>query len=265
MSAQEDQNRILALQKGINFRELGGYPTQDGRHLKWHKLLRSGTMNRLTQEDIDYLIDYGLRYDIDLRSEDEAQVSPDKLRNTVVYQLTPVYPFVDQTTGRRFKHRLKHLLGHAKNQPLMGDTYTQMITDSHPQETYRNLFETLLMNDEDNSSVVFHCAAGKDRTGVGAMLVLSALGVDKELIRKDYLLTNVVLGGGDKHAIKAMLTSTGNAQVDQMNAGMGVESSNFDAVFAAIEAESGTVEQYLHDKMKLSDEDLEQLKNLYLE
>ena len=64
--------RMLPLARGVNIREMGGYPTVDGRTTRWQKLIRSGNMGQLTPKDLDFLAEYGLRYDIDLRSESET-------------------------------------------------------------------------------------------------------------------------------------------------------------------------------------------------
>ena len=64
-----ENDRLLKLQFGVNFREMGGYPTKTGQQTQWHKLLRSGNLGELTSKDVDYLHDYGLKYVVDLRSE----------------------------------------------------------------------------------------------------------------------------------------------------------------------------------------------------
>ena len=84
---------MLELEEGINFRELGGYLTEDGRKIKWHKLLRCGSMAQLTKNDVDYLDKYGVRYIIDLRSPEESNYSPDKYPDKAQYFQDTVYPF----------------------------------------------------------------------------------------------------------------------------------------------------------------------------
>ncbi|WP_054718256.1 tyrosine-protein phosphatase [Lacticaseibacillus manihotivorans] len=99
--------RILSIPGSINLRELGGYATESGQYLKWHKLLRSGSLGHLRHEAGDMLEDYGVIFDIDLRSDSEVQTRPDRIPRTISYQQLSVYPFVDQQKGGLFKRLSK--------------------------------------------------------------------------------------------------------------------------------------------------------------
>lgn len=180
---------MLELEEGINFRELGGYLTEDGRKIKWHKLLRCGSMAQLTKNDVDYLDQYGVRYIIDLRSPEESNYSPDKYPDKAQYFQDTVYPF----SFSLFKNLgiINNMRLGASNTDFGRQTYLQMLLDPHAQAAYRKMFNVLLENDKEGESVVFHCTAGKDRTGVAAFLILSALGVSEKQIVEDYLYTNL--------------------------------------------------------------------------
>ena len=180
---------MLELEEGINFRELGGYLTEDGRKIKWHKLLRCGSMAQLTKNDVDYLDQYGVRYIIDLRSPEESNYSPDKYPDKAQYFQDTVYPF----SFSLFKNLgiINNMRLGASNMDFGRQTYLQMLLDPHAQAAYRKMFNVLLENDKEGESVVFHCTAGKDRTGVAAFLILSALGVSEKQIVEDYLYTNL--------------------------------------------------------------------------
>ena len=175
---------MLELEEGINFRELGGYLTEDGRKIKWHKLLRCGSMAQLTKNDVDYLDQYGVRYIIDLRSPEESNYSPDKYPDKAQYFQDTVYPF----SFSLFKNLgiINNMRLGASNMDFGRQTYLQMLLDPHAQAAYRKMFNILLENDKEGESVVFHCTAGKDRTGVAAFLILSALGVSEKQIVEDY-------------------------------------------------------------------------------
>ena len=162
---------MLELEEGINFRELGGYLTEDGRKIKWHKLLRCGSMAQLTKNDVDYLDQYGVRYIIDLRSPEESNYSPDKYPDKAQYFQDTVYPF----SFSLFKNLgiINNMRLGASNMDFGRQTYLQMLLDPHAQAAYRKMFNILLENDKEGESVVFHCTAGKDRTGVAAFLILA--------------------------------------------------------------------------------------------
>ena len=196
---------MLELEEGINFRELGGYLTEDGRKIKWHKLLRCGSMAQLTKNDVDYLDQYGVRYIIDLRSPEESNYSPDKYPDKAQYFQDTVYPF----SFSLFKNLgiINNMRLGASNMDFGRQTYLQMLLDPHAQAAYRKMFNVLLENDKEGKSVVFHCTAGKDRTGVAAFLILSALGVSEKQIVEDYLYTNLFFDNYSSETINDALES----------------------------------------------------------
>ena len=196
---------MLELEEGINFRELGGYLTEDGRKIKWHKLLRCGSMAQLTKNDVDYLDQYGVRYIIDLRSPEESNYSPDKYPDKAQYFQDTVYPF----SFSLFKNLgiINNMRLGASNMDFGRQTYLQMLLDPHAQAAYRKMFNVLLENDKEGESVVFHCTAGKDRTGVAAFLILSVLGVSEKQIVEDYLYTNLFFDNYSSETINDALES----------------------------------------------------------
>lgn len=259
-----EHNRVLRLEHGINFRELGGYKTAAGQSLKWQKLLRCGGMSLLTDSDLAYLDDYGLRYDIDLRQASEAQMSPDRYPERTTYLNTSVYPFSD---NRRFDRRLKRLIKRVMvDDSFNAQTYAQMVTDSHPVKVWQQLFATLLANTKPDQSVLFHCAAGKDRTGVAGALIMTALDVPRETIMQDYLLTNAVFMAADSMDTNTIITKANAGDLaSQFNVAMSVEADNLKMVFRVFDDLYGDGIGYLHDVLGLSVADIHDLKTLYLD
>lgn len=254
-------SRILPLATSINLREMGGYPTEDGHFIAWHKLLRSGSLGHLAPEDGLELVHYGLQFDVDLRSNSEVSASPDKLPRAVRYQHLSVYPFSDKRglfdkVGRRIRRLARG------SQSGMLETYLQMITDSHANQVFGTLFEILLAHDAPNDAVLFHCTAGKDRTGVAAMMIEGVLGVPEAKIREDYLLTNLVLEDPQRMANQE-LRHGANQFVNEMNA-HGAEVENYDAVAAIVTSEYGDWTHYVQEALGLSTGDIADLKAIYL-
>ncbi|WP_241689958.1 tyrosine-protein phosphatase [Ligilactobacillus salivarius] len=207
------EHRMLELEEGINFRELGGYLTEDGRKIKWHKLLRCGSMAQLTKNDVDYLDQYGVRYIIDLRSPEESNYSPDKYPDKAQYFQDTVYPF----SFSLFKNLgiINNMRLGASNMDFGRQTYLQMLLDPHAQAAYRKMFNVLLENDKEGESVVFHCTAGKDRTGVAVFLILSALGVSEKQIVEDYLYTNLFFDNYSSETINDALENESQTEIAQ--------------------------------------------------
>ncbi|MFD1485058.1 tyrosine-protein phosphatase [Lacticaseibacillus baoqingensis] len=252
--------RLLPIPHAINLRELGGYPTEDGRYLAWRKLLRSGTLGYLEPADGQALVAYGVRFDVDFRSDNETQTRPDRIPQAIRYQQLPVYPFVDRPS--LFKRLRDKLRGDNDLETIMANTYGQMLTDSHANAAYQQLIALLLRNTQPDTSLLFHCTAGKDRTGIAAMMIQGALGVSAPVMREDYLLTNLVLEAPEQMA-QADLRHGADHFVNQMNAHQ-AETSNYDAVSRLIAKEYGDWPNYLQKQLHFSAGDLTDLRQLYL-
>jgi protein-tyrosine phosphatase len=154
--------RILPLEQGSNFRDVGGYPAAEGKHIRWGKIYRSAATPMLTDGDYRYLARLDIKADIDLRSTDERLYSPDNL---------------PQHTGAHY------FSGDYRFSATSAD-YRDSPTSLAPQ--FRELFQALLHHE---GAVTYHCSAGQDRTGIATALVLSALGVPRDVIVQDYLLS----------------------------------------------------------------------------
>ena len=172
--------RLLSLEGGLNFRDLGGYPAEGGRQVRWGQLFRSGAMHRLTDADYRHLGTLGIKVVYDLRSTVERKEAPTNWRGTPAAEyLFREYEIVSGVLSDMGDRATADVV-----RDLMTGAYVQMPTVY--REAYRELFARLLQGDVP---LVFNCSAGKDRTGVAAALVLSALGVARPVIVEDYALS----------------------------------------------------------------------------
>ena len=260
-------NRLLQVTGGLNFRELGGYPTIDGHTVKWHKLVRSAGLANLTAADQDFLGDYGIVADVDFRSEVERDQAPDRLPTGAAYHFLPVFPDGDQTDASASRADLERRFSQdpqAGYQHML-DVYRNMVTLKSSQAAYRQFFQVLLTATEDHQAVLFHCTAGKDRTGIGAFLALSALGVDPQVIRKDYLATNTYIQPKtDEMVQRAQDDHQSDAFVANIRALGTVNPDYFDTATGIINTQYGGVQDYLRDVLGLTVKQLDQLKKTYL-
>ncbi|WP_125771045.1 tyrosine-protein phosphatase [Companilactobacillus furfuricola] len=248
--------RILDLEGAINLRELGGYKTTDGKTVKYRKLLRSGDISNITSDTLKYLKAYGLKYVVDFRSMNEQKLWPDV--NAKFYEIypDPVYPL--KGNGEKLANILPQ-----NNDTYLGSIYQSIVLDAHAQQSYSLLFQLLLDNKEEDHSVLFHCAAGKDRTGVGAILILKALQVDTPTIVSDYLLTNLMYS--DQKTIDQTLNDeNGDQTINKMNMTK-ADVQSIESVFKAIEHFYGDFDNYLDKALGINTEDLEKLRSIYLE
>lgn len=176
--------QTLPLEGGCNFRDLGGYRTGGGRAIRGGQLFRSGVMAYLTPGDHHLLSRIGIRAVCDLRWPDERSREPTRWLNSA--DAPQVLRWSD-VHGEAAARRLSGKKSAAETRAAVIDFYHGMHQWMRPR--LRGLFDCLTTGD---MPVVFHCSAGKDRTGLAAALVLSALGVPREAILIDYALTNKI-------------------------------------------------------------------------
>jgi len=175
-------DRLIALDGAHNVRDLGGYNTADGGSTRWRSVLRGDALHDLSAADIEALIGHGLTTVIDLRNAHEiaAQANPFVGHDRVRYHNTPVFSALAPV----------EMMAEATASFDMGDRYCQAIDNCQPA-----IAEVLnIIADAPEGAVLFHCSAGKDRTGVISALLLANAGVDEATIIEDYALTATISG-----------------------------------------------------------------------
>ncbi|MDB5968703.1 MAG: protein tyrosine/serine phosphatase [Hydrocarboniphaga sp.] len=249
--------RVLPLQGGRNFRDLGGYLTVDGRRVRWGRLYRSGSMAGLTQADCEYLSGLGIRLICDLRTSSEREAMPSPWRDA---------------DGRRYWSRdyamsFGDLRGLLKSSPPTAEQVRETMLSAYRQlpfeqaPAYRELLKRLAGGE---LPMVFNCTAGKDRTGIIAALILDVLGVPREVILDDYALTNELLAGhrfssGGKPSLLSHLSP------DVIRAVMGSDPAYLRTAFAVIEERHGCIAHYLRDVLDIGEQDLNSIRRELLE
>ena len=172
------ENRHTPFEGCFNFRDIGGYPTEDGRTLRWGRYFRAGRQDRMTKADLSLVAEKGIRTQIDLRRSDEIDdqgVGP-LGEIGVRYVRHPVIP----DGGSEVLNNLVGATG------ISGERYLGYLSfDPSPWIGYLDIIASA-----DEQPLLIHCTAGKDRTGITTAFVLSILGVSEEIIIADYLLTN---------------------------------------------------------------------------
>jgi protein-tyrosine phosphatase len=251
--------RVVELSGGLNFRDLGGYPTADGRSVRWSRLYRSGTTHFMTPEDVTHLSERGIRYVYDLRSSSERRLQPSALHG--LPELAYRFPEHDRPPGD-----IVRLLKSGKIEPeqarqTMFQLYRQLPYEF--RDCYRELFGHLA---EGDLPLVFNCAAGKDRTGVAAALVLSALGVQHDAIVEDYTLTEHCF---DRSCELLLNERNGNLfaglEVASWEPLMRADPVYLQAMFEHLRAEHGSVGRYLEEELGVTPARREHLRSQLLE
>jgi protein-tyrosine phosphatase len=241
--------RHFNLAGASNFRDLGGYPGQDGRRVRWRQLFRSNHLGHLTVSDIEVLRPLGLRSAFDFRGAEERCEALCGLSEIAVHSL-PIEPTVVAALRARAANGAALSLDDALE--VMRDSYRNYVR--YNTTSFRALFQHLL---EDRAPLVIHCTAGKDRTGFACALILHALGVPDEIIAEDYLLTN---------RFYRRDRSASNDLPDDVRQVLGsVEASFLAAAFDAVGAEYGNLEGYFSDGLGIGVHQRASLQAKYLE
>ncbi len=165
--------RRIVLGKMLNLRDLGGYPTADGRITRWGSLLRGDNPMGLTDADAAWLLERGFTTVIDLRSPAEQDHLPDELANRPGFS----YHFIPMSSGEKLPNE----------EELIGLGYFRTL---ERKQTIRSVLETIAAAPD---GVLFHCMAGKDRTGCIAALLLTLAGVDRLDILADYQVSELYI------------------------------------------------------------------------
>ncbi|MBB3113945.1 protein-tyrosine phosphatase [Paenibacillus phyllosphaerae] len=250
--------RVIPLQGSRNFRDMGGYPAADGRKVKYGIFFRADELTGLTEEDIAFLETLGIRTIFDYRSDDEAAHKPDPVLRGALNERVSAIPGL--AAYRSHEDALDASFIEQFTEDMLANMYgTLPIRNA----SYKRLME--LVADTSKLGLVHHCAAGKDRTGVGAALILSLLGVPRAVIVEDYLITNRTMAHmteGMMAQLAGKLTEAQLAIVTQM---MGASEAFIQSAFTAIEGEYGSMEAYFEAEFGLTAEKIEQIRSYCLE
>jgi protein-tyrosine phosphatase len=252
--AIEERARVVALEGGRNFRDMGGYEAQDGRKLKWGKLYRSGSMGDLTPAAYAQLTALGVRFICDLRTQPEREAHP------VDVSLLPHSNYWTRDYDLSFGDMRHVFTAHgstaADARLAMINAYKHLAYEQAP--AYVELFRAIVGGE---LPLIFNCSAGKDRTGVAAALILGVLGVSDDVIVEDFLLTNTTLDRRGMTSRPHMVEM--NLEVADVL--LSVEADYMHTTLATLREAHGSVEGFVRTELGLSEGDIARLKDLLLE
>jgi protein-tyrosine phosphatase len=248
--------RVLPLQGGQNFRDLGGYPTAGGRSVRWGLLYRSGSMHGLTLSDYAYLDRLGIRVVCDFRAREERKAEPANWpAGKSPRLLSDDYSMQTLMSGDFDLTKATPQQAAA----MMTAMYPRILSQFNGQ--YRRMFGQLLAGE---APLAFNCSAGKDRTGVAAALLLTALGVPRQMVIDDYLLSNRHYD--PKRAGPAADTGPSpwrNISPDVLRAVSGASRESIEAVFQVLDRHPGGAAGYLRDELGLGAREIARLRQMY--
>ncbi len=256
-----------------NARDLGGLATADGRVVVPGRLLRSGELAGASVADARLLADLGLAAVVDLRTERERSAKPDPagLFPAASFEFLPV--IAASAAGITRSMGPRELLALFREYEMgtegrMSEMYAQIVTGDEGIAGYRRFFDVVMAVGERPapSAVLWHCSAGKDRTGIAAALLEHALGVPEELVVEDYLASNrftqpgwarAVLALADRRLFPAKLAAMAHVLYT-------VEEESLRRAFDAVRGSWGSVDAYLDEALGMDAGRVARLRELYL-
>ena len=244
---------LLRLASADNFRDVAGdgYAGAEGRPLVRGAFYRSNEL-RLSGEDLTSVADLGLTGIIDLRADIEVERHPD--------------PEVPGATWRHFDvigiplEELGELRTRAEGVDLMDRTYRGFVTSEKSRRGFGGVFRTLA----EDGPQLFHCTAGKDRTGWVAALLHHIAGVDQATIERDYLLTNDRAAASRAAVEEQIVASLGEQALEVFEPTLVADLEYLHAAYASVEEHYTDLPSYLHDGLGLDDATLDRLRTLLL-
>lgn len=270
-----EKSRSLNLKSVSNARELGGYKTKDGKTIKRGLLLRTGHLLDVTEDEKAVLAD---KYDLyaigDLRSEREAAEKPDPTIGTSknygmsVFDMLSAKDYAPESNAPSIAELdLITVYNISKAYGLLeDDLYVKILESPKGKEGYTKFFK-MLSEAPRNRAVLWHCTGGKDRTGMASALLMSVLGVDEETVVEDFMATNVFNAERIEKTRRSLTAkNVDNEVIDGVIILVdGVDKRFLTNAISFMKEKYGSVKGYVKTALGVTDEEIEELKNKYLE
>ncbi|SKC75942.1 tyrosine-protein phosphatase [Krasilnikoviella flava] len=185
-------DRLVQLDGTVNLRDMGGYRTVTGQWVAMGEAYRSDALDRLSEDDLDALEALDVRTVVDLRTESERTTAPDRVPEGARYEVADVIGGGGAT--------VPDLSTPEAAAQMMVDGERSMVSSDTGRAAYETLFDAV----DDKGAVLFHCTAGKDRTGWAAAALLTTAGVPRDVVEDDYLLSNDYRAEANAAALASM-------------------------------------------------------------
>jgi len=245
-------NRNISFKKVVNFRDIGGLITSEGKTVKWGKIFRSDNLSTLKDKEFEKFKALHIKTVYDLRTPSEIAPKQDNLPDNVNY--IP-FPIINDNGDLLSKMKSKVINGEISEQQsneMMLDLYKTSVTDN---TLLKELIHKIINSDEP---ILYHCSAGKDRTGVVTALLLSILKVDRETIIEEYMLSNFYRN----QKIKSMLGKAKMAtiikphlQTKVIENFMCVDRDYINAVFEVIDTKYGGTDNFIANQLGITEQE----------
>ena len=258
----------------VNARDLGEMIGAGGRQIRPHRILRTAHLHDASPEDLRRLHEeYNLVRVFDFRSLGEAEALPDQPIEGATHHLLPTIDLSAEKLTEQpipqeaFLDLETHIVNYSfypEVQAMAANMYPSLIRSEYSQLQYATFLRLIVESPEDGG-VLWHCFQGKDRTGWGAAYLLFALGVDREAVIADFDLSNEAYRSLVERLDQEIIRrGGGEAEMEVVQAFMGVSTANFIRTLDLIDREFGGMMSYLHNELMLSPDDIHLLRRRFL-
>ena len=261
---QRTAHRLLNFEGVSNFRDLGGYRTEDGKTVKWGKLYRAANFAETSRADQQVLERIQLHALIDFRSTAEKQEEPNQLPENPGYQIVEIPTMdggdtsVSETIMARFE---SGDFSDFDPDTFMVEANRQFATTFTPQ--FREFIG--VVQQAGGEPVVWHCSAGKDRTGFAAAILLRILGVPADVVMQDYMLSHDYALAARQKELTLVRVLKGQEAAEKLQVLLGVEEPWLQAAFDTIDQQYGSFDNYVAQALGLNEADIATLQTMLLE
>ena len=248
---KNETEKVIKIKKVHNFRTVGSIKNTEGRTLKSGIFYRSAHLHKLKRKSFDQIEQLGIKEIIDLRNSKEIFQKPDHLPNGITYKKYSAFEDEGDQLSQARKLVLKGKVNASDADKRMIDFYREYVTEN--PETIKTIITEAL---ESKGAILYHCTAGKDRTGIVTALILTILKFDKETIYNEYLLSNNFRKGLVEKRLKLannlhFLYPKMDLQVLEKLSW--VEKRYLDAAFGEIDKKYGSMDAYIQQVLGISD------------
>ena len=257
------KRRHVALEGAQNFRDLGGYATEDGHTVRWGLLYRSDNLSQLSDADLEQVHELGIKLVCDFRSAEEKAEEPDRLPAEDPPAVAELPIFDESFSPSEFKKRLSAGdLGDLDLRQALTDANRLFATRFAGQ--YKLMFERITR--PEYLPALVHCTAGKDRAGFASAVTLRTLGVPEETVYEDFLLTNHYTAQKIERMLWTIrLVSLFRVDPEQVRPVLSVERGYLAAAFDEIAKQYGSFDAYRRDALGMDDTRTAAFRRLALE
>lgn len=248
---KSETEKVIRIKKVTNFRTVGSIKNADGRTLKEDKFFRSAHLHKLKKKSFNDFEKLGIKEIIDLRNSKEIAQKPDQLPDGIIYKKYSAFEDEGDQLAQAKKLVLKGKVNASDADKRMIDFYREYVTEN--PETIKTIITEIL---ESDHPILYHCTAGKDRTGITTALILTILKFDKETIYNEYLLSNNFRKPLVEKRLR--LANTLHFLYPKMDLKVleklsWVEKKYLDAAFGEIEKKYGSTDAYIQQVLGISE------------